>query len=79
MARGLGPRGLGVFLTGMGSDGVAGLVELRRAGGRVLAQDEASCVVPGMPAAALAAGAVDEVVPLERMAAQIAATWSPAC
>jgi two-component system chemotaxis response regulator CheB len=79
VARGLGPRGLGVVLTGMGSDGAAGLVELRRAGGRVLAQDEASCVVPGMPAAAMAAGAVDEVVPLERMAARIAATWSPAC
>jgi len=79
VAQGLGPRGLGVILTGMGSDGAAGLVELRRAGGRVLAQDEASCVVPGMPAAAVAAGAVDEVVPLERMAARIAATWSPAC
>ncbi|HWD45859.1 MAG TPA: chemotaxis protein CheB, partial [Actinomycetota bacterium] len=47
--------------------------------GRVLAQDEASCVVPGMPAAAAAAGAVDEVVPLDRMAARIAAMWSPAC
>jgi two-component system, chemotaxis family, protein-glutamate methylesterase/glutaminase len=79
VAQRLGPRGLGVILTGMGSDGAAGLVELRRAGGRVLAQDEASCVVPGMPAAATAAGAVDEVVPLERMAARIAATWSPAC
>jgi two-component system chemotaxis response regulator CheB len=79
VGQGLGPRGLGVILTGMGSDGAAGLVELRRAGGRVLAQDEASCVVPGMPAAAVAAGAVDEVVPLERMAARIAATWSPAC
>jgi two-component system, chemotaxis family, protein-glutamate methylesterase/glutaminase len=78
VARVLGPRGVGVILTGMGSDGAAGLLELRRAGGRVLAQDEASCVVPGMPAAA-AAGAVDEVVPLDRMAARIAATWSPAC
>jgi two-component system chemotaxis response regulator CheB len=79
VARVLGPSGLGVILTGMGADGAAGLVELRRAGGRVLAQDEASCVVPGMPAAAVAAGAVDEVVPLDRMAARIAATWSPAC
>jgi two-component system chemotaxis response regulator CheB len=79
VARVLGPRALGVVLTGMGSDGAAGLLELRRAGGRVLAQDEASCVVPGMPAAAVAAGAVDEVVPLDRMAARIAATWSPAC
>jgi two-component system, chemotaxis family, protein-glutamate methylesterase/glutaminase len=79
VARVLGPRALGVVLTGMGSDGAAGLLELRRAGGRVLAQDEASCVVPGMPAAAVAAGAVDEVVPLDRMAARIAAAWSPAC
>jgi two-component system chemotaxis response regulator CheB len=79
VARVLGPRGLGVILTGMGADGAAGLAELHRAGGRVLAQDEASCVVPGMPAAAAAAGAVDEVVPLDRMAARIAATWSPAC
>jgi two-component system, chemotaxis family, protein-glutamate methylesterase/glutaminase len=79
VARVLGPRGVGVILTGMGSDGAAGLLELRRAGGRTLAQDEASCVVPGMPAAAAAAGAVDEVVPLDRLAARIAATWSPAC
>ncbi len=79
VARVLGPRGVGVILTGMGGDGAAGLLELRRAGGRTLAQDEASCVVPGMPAAAAAAGAVDEVVPLDRLAARIAATWSPAC
>jgi membrane protein YdbS with pleckstrin-like domain len=43
----------------MGSDGAAGLLELRRAGGTALAQDEASCVVAGMPAAAVAAGAVE--------------------
>jgi two-component system, chemotaxis family, protein-glutamate methylesterase/glutaminase len=79
VAQGLGPRGLGVILTGMGSDGAAGLLELRRAGGRTLAQDEASCVVAGMPAAAAAAGAVDEVVPLDRLAARIAATWTSAC
>jgi two-component system chemotaxis response regulator CheB len=79
VARALGARAVGVILTGMGSDGVAGLLQLRRAGGTVLAQDQASCVVPGMPAAAVAAGAVDEVVPLERLAARIAATWVPAC
>jgi two-component system, chemotaxis family, protein-glutamate methylesterase/glutaminase len=45
----------------------------------VLAQDEASCVVPGMPAAAVAADAVDEVVPLDRLAARLAAAWAPAC
>jgi two-component system, chemotaxis family, protein-glutamate methylesterase/glutaminase len=79
VARALGPRAVGVILTGMGSDGAAGLLELRRAGGTVLAQDEASCVVPGMPAAAVAAGAVDQVVPLGELAARIAAAWTPAC
>jgi two-component system chemotaxis response regulator CheB len=79
VARVLGRRAVGVVLTGMGSDGAAGLLELRRAGGRVLAQDEASCVVPGMPAAAVAAGAVHEVVPLDQLAARIAAAWEPAC
>jgi two-component system chemotaxis response regulator CheB len=79
VARVFGARGAGVVLTGMGSDGAAGLLELRRAGGTVLAQDQASCVVPGMPAAAVAAGAVDEVVPLDRLAARIAAAWAPAC
>jgi two-component system chemotaxis response regulator CheB len=79
VARVFGRRAVGVVLTGMGTDGVAGLLELRRAGGRVLAQDEASCVVPGMPAAAVAAGAVDEVVPLDQLAGRIAAAWTPAC
>ena len=79
VARALGPHAVGVILTGMGSDGAAGLLELRRTGGTVLAQDEASCVVPGMPAAAVAAGAVDQVVPLGELAARIAAAWTPAC
>lgn len=79
VARAFGPRALGVILTGMGSDGAAGLLELRRAGGTVLAQDEASCVVAGMPGAAVAAGAVDQVVRLGELAARIAAAWSPAC
>ena len=79
VARALGPRAVGVILTGMGSDGAAGLLELRRTGGTVLAQDEASCVVPGMPAAAVAVGAVDQVVPLGELAARIAAAWTPAC
>jgi two-component system, chemotaxis family, protein-glutamate methylesterase/glutaminase len=79
VARVFGSRAVGVVLTGMGSDGAAGLLALRRAGGTVLAQDQASCVVPGMPAAAVAADAVDEVVPLAELGARIAATWTPSC
>jgi two-component system chemotaxis response regulator CheB len=79
VARVVGPRAAGVILTGMGSDGAAGLLELRRAGGTTLAQDEASCVVGGMPAVAAAAGAVEEVVPLDELAGRIAAAWSPSC
>lgn len=64
VGRACGPRALAVMLTGMGSDGVDGLRRLHEAGGRVLAQDEASSVVFGMPRAALAAGVVDEVIAL---------------
>jgi two-component system chemotaxis response regulator CheB len=63
-----GRRALGVMLTGMGRDGVGGLVELRRAGGHVIAQDEETSAVYGMPAAAVAAGAVDRVLPLSGIA-----------
>ena len=60
----LGGGAVGVILTGMGADGAAGLLEIRRAGGRTLAQDEESCVVFGMPREALLAGAIDEMLPL---------------
>lgn len=63
-----GPNAVGAILTGMGSDGAQGLLAMRNKGARTLAQDEASCVVFGMPAVAIARGAVDRVVPLERMA-----------
>lgn len=62
-----------VVLTGMGSDGVAGLGAVRRRGGYVLAQDEESSVVFGMPKAAAEAGLVDEVLPLDAMAARLVA------
>lgn len=71
VARVFGAAGLGVILTGMGSDGVDGLVALHRAGGRVLAQDEESSVVYGMPRAAVEAGAVHATVPLAAMAGRI--------
>jgi two-component system chemotaxis response regulator CheB len=53
-----GPKCIGALLTGMGSDGAAGLLEIRRAGGFTLAQDEETCVVFGMPREAVRRGAV---------------------
>jgi two-component system chemotaxis response regulator CheB len=64
-------RALGVILTGMGDDGAAGLRLLKQGGSTVIAQDEASCVVFGMPKAAIEAGVVDCVVPLSGMAERI--------
>jgi two-component system, chemotaxis family, protein-glutamate methylesterase/glutaminase len=66
-----GKNAIGVILTGMGRDGAAGMREMHDAGSYNLAQDEASCVVFGMPKEAIAAGAVDEVVPLKDMAKSV--------
>jgi len=66
-----GSRGLGVLLTGMGDDGAAGLLELRRRGGFTVVQDEESCAVFGMPAAAHKLGAAMHVLPLAQIAATI--------
>jgi two-component system chemotaxis response regulator CheB len=65
MAKATGPRGLGVILTGMGEDGAEGLVELRRAGGYTVAEDESTAVVYGMPAAAVRMGGVSASLPLD--------------
>lgn len=62
---------VGVVLTGMGADGAEGLLEMRRAGCVTLVQDEESCVVNGMPAAARALGAAEQVLPLERIAQRL--------
>jgi two-component system chemotaxis response regulator CheB len=67
-------RSMAVILTGMGSDGTIGLRLLKRHGCFVIAQDEASCVVYGMPKAAVEAGVVDAVLPLDSIAARIAST-----
>jgi two-component system chemotaxis response regulator CheB len=66
-----GPNAMGVMLTGMGKDGAQAMVQLRHAGAWTAAQDEASCVVFGMPREAIAAGAVEEVLPLGRIAARL--------
>lgn len=67
-----GPRTVGVLLTGMGRDGAGGMTSIRAAGGTTIVQDRDSAVVYGMPAHALALGAVQAVVELERMADAIA-------
>ena len=71
VARGRGRNAVGVILTGMGDDGAAGLLEMKQAGAVTLAQDEASSVVFGMPKEAIERGAVDEVVPLDQVAAML--------
>jgi two-component system, chemotaxis family, protein-glutamate methylesterase/glutaminase len=70
-ARALGVNAVGVIMTGMGSDGAQGLLAMHQAGARTVAQDEASCIVFGMPKEAIAAGAVDDVVPLEKIPATV--------
>jgi two-component system chemotaxis response regulator CheB len=70
-ARAWGPRCVGVLLTGMGTDGVLGLGEIKRGGGAALVQDESSSVIYGMPREAVAAGVVDKELPLEQLAAEI--------
>lgn len=66
-----GAHSLGVMMTGMGNDGSAGCRNIKRCGGHILAQDEASCVVFGMPRAAIEEGLVDRVAPLSDIAREI--------
>lgn len=66
-----GKNAIGVILTGMGKDGAAGMLEMHKAGAYNFAQDEASCVVFGMPKEAIAAGGVNEVVSLKDMARSV--------
>ncbi len=68
VAKSVGSNAVGVIMTGMGSDGAQGLLEMRNCGGQTIAQDESSCVVFGMPREAIARGAANEVVPLHRIA-----------
>ncbi|RMF87092.1 MAG: chemotaxis response regulator protein-glutamate methylesterase [Nitrospirae bacterium] len=82
----LGPEAVGVLLTGMGDDGARGLKALREAGAATIGQDQATCVVYGMPAAAAALGACEQILPLEQIpeallaaSASGAATGGRAC
>jgi two-component system, chemotaxis family, protein-glutamate methylesterase/glutaminase len=70
-ARYAGENAIGVIMTGMGADGAEGLLEMKKAGASTIAQDEKSCVVFGMPKEAIKAGAVDRILPLERIALEI--------
>jgi two-component system chemotaxis response regulator CheB len=72
LARGFGPAAIGVVLTGMGRDGLDGLTRLHASGGRVLAQDEQSSVVFGMPGVVASAGVAEIVAPVEELAAHVA-------
>jgi len=70
-ARELGHNAVGAILTGMGDDGARGLLAMRAAGSRTVAQDEATCVVFGMPKEAIALGGAEQVLPLDRIAEQL--------
>jgi len=66
-----GSNSVGAILTGMGSDGAKGLLEMKNVGARTIAQDENTCVVFGMPREAINLGAVDKVAPIDRIAGEI--------
>lgn len=71
VADNFGKSALGVIMTGMGSDGLKGLKKLKSKGGYIIAQDEKSCIVYGMPRAVVEANIADEIVPLENIAESI--------
>jgi two-component system chemotaxis response regulator CheB len=71
IARELGPRAVGCLLTGMGKDGAAGLLAMRRAGALTLAQDEKTSWVYGMPGEAVRLGAAQRVLPIDEITAAL--------
>jgi two-component system chemotaxis response regulator CheB len=71
VAKQAGANALGIIMTGMGDDGAAGLLEMRKAGARTVAQDEESCVVYGMPKEAVKRGGVEKSVPLQAINREI--------
>jgi two-component system chemotaxis response regulator CheB len=72
LAAEFGPKVVAAILTGMGSDGAAGSKAVRAAGGKVIAEDESTCTVFGMPRSVIEAGAADEILPINRIGDRIA-------
>ena len=70
-ARYAGATAIGIIMTGMGGDGSKGLLEMKQAGAKTIAQDEKSCVVFGMPKEAIKLGAADVVKPLDQIAGEM--------
>ena len=68
MAKCAGANAVGAILTGMGDDGAKGLLNMRKSGAHTIAQNEASCVVFGMPKEAIDAGGAEKVAPLSNIA-----------
>ena len=77
VAKAAGSKATGVILTGMGRDGADGLLAMRRAGAHTIGQDEASCIVYGMPKVAAQIGAVAQVQTLDRIADAVLASLAP--
>jgi two-component system, chemotaxis family, protein-glutamate methylesterase/glutaminase len=67
----VGSNAIGVIMTGMGADGASGMLKMKEAGAQTIAQDEVSCVVFGMPKEAIKIGAVDRIVPIDRIPQEI--------
>jgi len=73
-ARAAGSNAMGIIMTGMGDDGARGMLEMHQAGAYTVAQDEASCVVFGMPKEAIAKGGVGRILPLDQIAREVLIT-----
>ena len=73
VAKAAGPNALGIIMTGMGDDGARGLLAMRESGAKTVGQDEASCVVFGMPKEAIRMGAAADVYPLTQLPNEIMA------
>ncbi|MCK4908042.1 MAG: chemotaxis protein CheB, partial [Spirochaetes bacterium] len=68
VAKYAGKNAVGIIMTGMGKDGAEGLLKMKKEGARTIAQDEVSSIVFGMPKIAIEIGAIDHVLPLDRIA-----------